>query len=83
MTSPKTTDRNKALSVLAKAAESRDDKNYYSKGGDKLLAILKLKQPNNHEIAYIILKKISGKNFGENNIDAWKKWLESAQVGLA
>lgn len=82
--SPETTDRNKALGVLAKAVESQDGKKIIiQKGGEKLLTILKLKQPNNHDIAYLILKKISGKDFGDNNIAAWKKWLESAQIGLA
>lgn len=81
--SPETTDRNKALCVLAKAAESSAEKKIIiQKGGEKLLAILQLKQPNNHEIAYIILKKISGKDYGENNITGWKKWVESAQIGL-
>ena len=84
LASPETTDRNKALGILAKAADSQDEKKIIiQKGGEKLLAILKLKQPNNHDIAYLILKKISGKDFGDTNLAAWKKWLESAQIGLA
>ncbi|STX39349.1 HEAT repeat domain-containing protein [Legionella feeleii] len=83
LASPETTDRNKALGVLAKAAESQDEKKIIiQKGGENLLAILKIKQPNNHDIAYLILKKVSGKDFGDSNIAAWKKWLESAQIGL-
>ncbi|STX41047.1 Uncharacterised protein [Legionella donaldsonii] len=84
LASPETTDRNKALGILAKAADSQDEKKIIiQKGGENLLAILKLKQPNNHDIAYLILKKISGKDFGDTNLAAWKKWLESAQIGLA
>lgn len=78
--SPENTDRNKALYVLLIAAESSASKNIIiQKGGDKLLALLQLKQPNNHEIAYKILKKISGKDFNENNLILWKKWLSLVQ----
>lgn len=80
LNSPYTTDRNKALCVLYKAVESRDSKNLViQKGGDRLLALLRLKQPNNHDIAYLILKKISDKDLGETNILAWEQWLSLAK----
>ena len=50
-----------------------------NKGKDNLVRLLSLKQPNNHDFAYLILKRISGKKYGENNIDAWEKWLSTAQ----
>lgn len=78
--SPATTDRNKALHVLLNAADSESSKKVITqKGGGTLIALLQLKQPNNHQIAYLIFKKISGKDFGENNIAAWKSWLASVQ----
>lgn len=79
--SPYTTDRNKALLVLSIIADSKSSKNLIlQKGKNQLLALLELKQPNNHDLAYVILKKISGKDFGENNISAWEKWFSSAQT---
>ncbi|KTD07686.1 HEAT repeat domain-containing protein [Legionella jamestowniensis] len=76
--SPSVTDRNKALHVLLTTLDSADSKRLIKQqGGKDLLAILKLKQPNNHRIAYQILKKISGKNYGETDFSAWKNWLET------
>jgi hypothetical protein len=77
--SPYTTDRNKALFVLLQAAESDSAKDVLiQKGKDKLLALLQLKQPNNHGGAYTVLKKISGKDFGDTNIRAWENWFSKA-----
>lgn len=81
--SPYNTDRNKALAVLLGAAESKVTKNLIlQKKGDTLLALMHLKQPNNHDLAYSILKKISGKDFGSTNIKAWKEWVSSAKNQL-
>ncbi|AHE66203.1 hypothetical protein [Legionella oakridgensis] len=79
--SPENTDRNKALYILSKAILSPfSKKNIIIKnGGNKLLALLRLKQPNNHDISYEILKKVSGRDFGDKNIDSWNKWLRSVQ----
>ncbi|OGV41594.1 MAG: hypothetical protein A3F46_10755 [Legionellales bacterium RIFCSPHIGHO2_12_FULL_42_9] len=81
--SPYTTDRNKALYVLFNAADSKKMKRLIlQKGGDKLLALMQLQQPNNHEFAYLILQKISGKDFGPTNQLAWGKWVSSAKRQL-
>lgn len=81
--SPILTDRNKALYVLFSASESMPvKKQILEKGKDHLLALLKLKQPNNHEFAYLILKKISGKDFGETNIAAWERWRSSERQAV-
>lgn len=78
--SPYTTDRNKALFILFTAVDAQQLKAVIlQKGGDQLLALLKLKQPNNHDWAYQILKKMSGKDFGSTNVVAWTKWVTSAQ----
>jgi hypothetical protein len=81
--SPYVTDRNKALWILKSAVDHPASKKIIlQQGGDKLLALLELKQPNNHDLAYIILKKISGKDFGSNNVLAWRAWVEAARRGL-
>jgi hypothetical protein len=74
--SPYDTDRNKALYVLLSASNLPLSKQLIIRDGNKqLMALLQLKQPNNHDIAYALLKNISGKDFGSQNIDAWKKWI--------
>ena len=78
--SPYTTDRNKALYVLFTAADHQATKAVLlNNGGAKLVAILALQQPNNHDWAYLILKKISGKDFGPENLSAWRAWVLSAK----
>ena len=77
------TDRNKALLVLLNAANSSSSKQLIIREGTKqLVSLLRLKQPNNHEMAYDLLKKISGKDFGSHNPDAWEKWLETMNQHL-
>lgn len=81
--SPVNTDRNKALLVLLNAANSSSSKQLIIREGTKqLVSLLRLKQPNNHEMAYDLLKKISGKDFGSHNPDAWEKWLETMNQHL-
>lgn len=78
--SPSTTDRNKALYVLFNAADSKAAKQVIlQKGGKQLVALTRLKQPNNHDWAYLILKKISGKDFGATNSAGWAAWVSSSK----
>lgn len=76
---PATTDRNKALATLAGLAtrpELREE--IARRAGETLIEILKLLQPNNHDYAYIILKEISGEEYGERDYDAWGGWVRRA-----
>jgi hypothetical protein len=82
--SPFNTDRNKALFVLLNAASSTSSKRLIIREGNKrLVSLLRLKQPNNHNITYSLLKEISGKDFGSNNVDAWEKWLNTTNKRIA
>ena len=74
---PATTDRNKSLATIDALASRPEPKRILIReAGPKLIEILKLLQPNNHDYAYSILKKISGKDFGERKYDAWHTWLD-------
>lgn len=76
LNSPYDTDRNKSLYIILEAANSTTSQSIIiQQGRENLLGLLKLKQPNNHKLSYRILKKISGKNSGEYDIESWKKWL--------
>jgi hypothetical protein len=73
---PTTTDRNKALFALASISQITNQREYLIKNtGSLLVSILKLQQPNNHDLAYSVLKTLSGRNFGEHDYSAWEKWL--------
>ncbi|WP_419419200.1 HEAT repeat domain-containing protein [Legionella sp. D16C41] len=79
--SPYTTDRNKALVILSEAVKSDKNKKIILKsGGEKLINLLRLKQPNNHDMAYLTLKRISGKNYSDKDIDSWQAWLKTQNV---
>lgn len=74
--SPHDTDRNKALYILSNAAKSQESKELIIRHGkDRLIALLRLKQPNNHEPSYTLLKEISGNDFGSHNFAAWEQWF--------
>jgi hypothetical protein len=79
--SPSTLDRNKSLYVLYAAAELPAAKKIIAQqSGDILLQLLQLKQPNNHDLAYKILKRLSGKKWGDQDFRAWKQWLASVKT---
>ncbi len=74
--SPYGTDRNKSLAALLTIADSQQGKQMILRqGSDHLLNLLQLQQPNNHKLAYLILKKISHKTYGDRAIQAWRNWL--------
>ena len=81
--SPTTIDRNKALAVLFYLLErpsSRATIELIRSDGvavSRLRELLELQQPNNHDFAYMILKKLSGKEYGERDYDSWRSWAHS------
>lgn len=80
LNSPYDTDRNKALFILYMASNYPNAREIiYQKGRDKLIELLALKQPNNHDLAYLILKKISGQSYKDTNLTAWKRWSKRVQ----
>ncbi|WP_133134125.1 HEAT repeat domain-containing protein [Legionella rubrilucens] len=79
LSSPYDTDRNKSLLVLLQVCDANRQK-MIQEGKESLLALLALKQPNNHEPAYQILKKISGKNYSDTDLKSWKAWADSVQA---
>ena len=81
LSSPYNSDRNKSLYVLLTSAENKITRQaLISKADQPLLDLLALKQPNNHDPAYQILKKISGQDFGEYNLSAWRQWFKTANA---
>jgi len=69
--------RNKALLILTEVVKK--DKKYHqyvkTNAEQTLVDLLKLKQPNNHDGAFMVLKEISGKNYDQWDIASWEKWV--------
>lgn len=78
--SPFVTDRNKALAILIVLADNpAQTTKIIQRGGESIVNLLQLTQPDNHDLAYILLKKLSYHSFGETDYAQWKKWLRSGQ----
>jgi hypothetical protein len=77
---PSTLDRNKAVAVLSGLVKRPALRAAIrAEAGAILVELLALKQPNNHDFAYAILKELAGKDLGEHDIAAWEKWLATPQ----
>jgi hypothetical protein len=77
---PTISDRNKSLYILDSLSKhSRYAKYLVRHAGPQLIGQLKMSQLNVHDLAYGILKRISGKNYGERDYQSWEAWLTSNQ----
>lgn len=68
--------RNKSLLLINAAAEQKQLKRFIvEQGANELLNLLKLKQPNNHDVAYQILLKTTNQKYGDRDYAAWQRYL--------
>lgn len=74
---PYVTDRNKAAYVVFNCLLKDDSLHalIIKESGDTLINLLRLKQPNNHDLAYNILRVISKKNYSDRDYQSWKQWI--------
>lgn len=81
---PYVTDRNKAAYVLLNIVlkDKSSHQLVVKKSGATLIKLLKLKQPNNHDFAYRILKVISNQNYSDHDYKNWQEWLDSEKHKL-
>jgi hypothetical protein len=79
---PKISDRTKAAYIIALWADKSEDVKKYVKEKylETLLLIFTSQQPEPVEFAHQILKKVSGKDFGRNDVMAWKKYIHDNSV---
>jgi hypothetical protein len=78
---PTDNDRNKALKILQSLAlQPRYAKYIEEHASSQLIAQLKTLQPDVHDLAYDILKQISGQKFGDRNYTAWQNWFDAKTV---
>lgn len=79
---PTATDRNKALATLRFLVESDEAKReVIEELGSELIAMLRLKNPINHNLAHVVLQRVSGEDYGESDYGTWQTWLDRSQVG--
>jgi hypothetical protein len=70
---PHISDRNKGLFILqALVLQPRYAKYVLQHAGPQLMDELRMSQKNVHDQSYDILKRISGRNFGERDYKAWE-----------
>lgn len=81
---PYVTDRNKASFVLSELVNNKSTHQQVIRdAGPTLIKLLRLKQPNNHDFAYTILKTLSNKNYAEQDLVHWQQWLDQANKSSA
>ena len=74
---PETTDRNKAMWIVFNLVQQPAYADYVLHHASRqLLNELRLQQPNNHDLAYAILQKMSGKTYSDRDYVAWEKWVK-------
>jgi len=73
---PTVSDRSKALEVmLAKAGDPAARSTVISQVVPRLLPLLKLTQPVNHDPAFTILTMLSGESYDRRDYASWEKWV--------
>lgn len=77
---PITTDRNKAIFTLDSLSKNPAfQAEIRRKAAPQVLKLLHSTQPNIHDFAYAILKRLSHKQFGARDYASWQQWMTAQQ----
>lgn len=75
---PGTLDRSRALEVLSGVADNEGYReSLIRRAGPRILALLQLNQPANHDRAFTLLVILSKESFDRRDFKAWEAWLRS------
>lgn len=74
---PSFTDRNKALVILRSLPSSRFSKENLKRMLPILLKILEKKDAHNYRNAHTVIKNISGKDYGSDDLQKWESWVNT------
>ncbi len=76
ITFPRASDRSKAIYTLYNMAlHSAQVREQVLKGYvPQVLELLSSKQPDHRELAHALLRKVSGREFAQSDVTAWKTW---------
>ena len=77
---PSTLDRSRALEVLSGLADREGYREpMIRRAGARIISLLKLNQPANHDRAYTLLVIISKESFDRRDYKAWESWLRTQE----
>jgi hypothetical protein len=81
---PTVSDRSKALGMLVALADAPDYRSIMlTKAAPKLLPLLRLEQPSNHDLAFTVLSVLSQASFDSHDYEGWAKWVDDHASGKA
>ncbi len=77
---PSTLDRSRALEVLSGLADREGYRDaLIRRAGSRIIELLKLNQPANHDRAYTLLVILSKESFDRRDYKAWESWLRTQE----
>lgn len=77
---PSTPERSLAMGALVGLADNPTYRPYLiARGAGRLLELLKLQQPSNHDLAFTLLSMLSKESFGRRDYEAWGRWVFQQQ----
>ena len=78
---PAASERSYAMNLLVSLADQPRYLKYVKKHASKqVFAALQVQEVGMHEAAYNMMKKMSGKTYGERDYTAWQNWLDAKSV---
>ncbi|MBI5242962.1 MAG: HEAT repeat domain-containing protein [Elusimicrobia bacterium] len=77
---PSVDDRTRALAVmLGVANHPRYRRFLLQSASTQVLKLLRMMNASNHDMAYTVLKMLSGESYGSREYEAWENWLQKAR----
>jgi hypothetical protein len=74
---PTVSDRSKGMGVLVGLADNPTYRPYVtSRAAPYLVALLKLQQPSNHDLAFTLLSVLSKQSYDRRDYESWQRWVD-------
>jgi hypothetical protein len=73
--------RAKVMGLLVALSDDKEQRPKLLSAAPRLVALLKLKQPESADLAYTVLGLVSKKDLDRRDIPAWEKWASAAAAG--
>lgn len=73
--------RAKVMGLLVALSDDEDQRSKLLSAAPRLVALLKLKQPESSDLAYTVLGLVSKKDLDRRDLPAWEKWASAAASG--
>jgi hypothetical protein len=75
---PTVSDRSKALSVLVALVGNPSYRPYVtSRAALRLMELLRLDQPSNHDLAFTLLSMLSDQSYDQHDYVSWQRWADA------